>query len=90
MKTLRVYISGTVQGVLFRKYLEDEAKKIGVRGFVRNMEDGRVELVMEGIDEKVAAMLGICKAGTKHAQVKDVQVSEIRYQGFEGFRISKL
>ena len=47
MKTLRVYISGAVQGVFFRKFLEEQANKIGVRGFVRNLEDGRVEVVME-------------------------------------------
>ena len=40
MKTLRIFISGTVQGVMFRKFIEDEANKIGVRGFVRNTEDG--------------------------------------------------
>ena len=90
MKTIRVYISGTVQGILFKKYLEEQGNKIGVRGFLRQTEDGRIEIAMEGIDEKVAAMLEICKAGTKHAQVRDVQVNEIKYQGFEGFRLSKL
>jgi acylphosphatase len=90
MKTLRIYISGTVQGILFKKYLEEQGIKIGVRGFLRQTEDGRIEIAMEGTDEKVKEMLEICKAGTKHAQVRDVQVNEIKYQGFEGFRLSKL
>ena len=90
MKTLRVYILGTVQGVLFRKYIEEQANKIGVRGFVRNMEDGSVEVIIEGIDEKVREMLEVCKTGTQHAQIRDVQVQEIKYQGFEGFKIFRL
>ncbi len=90
MKTLRVYISGTVQGVMFRKYIEEQANKIGVRGFVRNKEDGRVELVIEGTDDKVLKMLEICRAGTPHVMVRNIEINEIKYQGFEGFRIMKL
>ena len=90
MKTLRIYISGTVQGPLFKKYLEDEGKRIGVRGFLRQTEDGRIEVVAEGLDEKVLAMLEVCKTGTKHATIRDVQVSEIKFQGFEGFKIFRL
>ncbi|VVB78269.1 Acylphosphatase [uncultured archaeon] len=90
MKTLRVYITGTVQGPLFKKYLEEQGKKIGVRGFLRQMEDGRIEVVMEGIDDKVKEMLDVCKSGTQHATVKDVQAIEIKFQGFEGFKIFRL
>jgi acylphosphatase len=90
MKTLRIYISGTVQGVMFRKYIEEQANKIGVRGFVRNMEDGRVEVVAEGVDERVLVMLEICKKGTQHATVRDVQFQEIKNQGFVGFKIFRI
>ncbi|MFA5258509.1 MAG: acylphosphatase [Candidatus Pacearchaeota archaeon] len=90
MKSVRVYISGTVQGVMFRKFIEEQANLIGVRGFVRNMDDGKVEVIIEGINEKVDKMIEACKTGNKHAQVRDVLVQEIKYQGFEGFKISKL
>jgi acylphosphatase len=90
MKTLRIYISGTVQGVMFRKYLEDQANAIGVRGFVRNMNDGRVEVVAEGIDEKVLAMLEVCKKGTQHTMVRNVEIQEIKNQGFEGFKTLRI
>jgi len=90
MKTLRVYISGTVQGVLYKKYLEDEGKKIGVRGFLRQMPDGRIEVVMEGIDEKVNKMLEVCRAGTKHAEIRNVEVLPLTNQGFQGFKFLKL
>ncbi|MFA5856182.1 MAG: acylphosphatase [Candidatus Pacearchaeota archaeon] len=90
MKTLRILLSGTVQGYLFRNYLEEEGKKIGVRGFVRQTEAGKVEVVIEGIDEKVSRMLEVCRAGTKHAQVNDVNIQELKFQGFEGFKQFKL
>ena len=90
MKTIRVYISGTVQGVLYRKHLEEQGNKIGVRGFLRQNQDGRIEAVFEGTENKVNQMLEVCKQGTKHATVRNVEVHEIKYQGFEGFRISKL
>ena len=90
MKTLRVYISGTVQGVLFRKFIKENANRIGVRGFVRNLEDGRVEVVMEGRDEKVMEMLEICKQGNPHSQVRQIEIKELPFQGFEGFKIMRL
>lgn len=90
MKTLRVIISGTVQGVLFRKFIEENANRIGVRGYVRNLEDGRVEVVMEGIDSKVMEMLEICKTGNPHSQIRGVEVRELSFQGFEGFKIMRL
>ncbi|MEM0465948.1 MAG: acylphosphatase [Candidatus Pacearchaeota archaeon] len=90
MKTLRIYIYGTVQGHLYRKYLEEQGNKIGVRGFVRQMEDGRVEVLVEGIDDKVKEMLEICKKGNKHVQVRKLEVQTLNHQGFKGFRILKI
>ena len=90
MKTLRVYISGTVQGVLFRKFIEENANRIGVRGFVRNLDDGRVEVVIEGTDDKVMQMLEICKTGTAHSKIREVRFQEIPNQSFVGFKIMRL
>ena len=75
---------------MFRKFIEEQANLIGVRGFVRNMSDGRVEAIIEGINEKVDKMIEICKTGNKHAQIRNIDVQEIKYNGFEGFKISKL
>ena len=90
MKTLRLYILGTVQGVLFRKFIEENANRIGVRGYVRNLDDGRVEVVVEGTDDKIREMLEICKTGNAHSKVREVQVQEILNQGFDGFKIMRL
>jgi len=90
MKTFKITISGTVQGVTFRQFIESKANELGIRGFVRNLEDGRVEVVAEGKDENVNEMVSICKKGPAHADIKNVDVEELRYQGFEKFKISML
>jgi len=90
MKTIRVYLSGTVQGIFFRKYLEEKANEFGIRGFVRNLDDGRVEVLIEGRDENVNAMLDVCKNGNQHTKITDVQVQELKNQGFEGFKVLRM
>jgi len=90
MKTLRLYITGTVQGVLFRKFIEENANRIGVRGFVRNLDDGRVEVVIEGLDDKVKEMLEICKTGNPHSKIREIKMQEMPHQGFVGFKIMRL
>ena len=90
MKTYKIYISGTVQGVSFRQFIKEEADKIGVRGYVRNLPDGRVEIFAEGRDEKVNNFLMICRTGYPHAKIKSVEHSEMRHQDFRDFRIVKI
>ena len=90
MKTIRVYLSGNVQGVFFRKYIEEKANELGIRGFVRNLEDGRVEVLIEGKDENVNSMLEICKKGNQHTKVEDIQFQELKNQGFKGFKVLRI
>jgi acylphosphatase len=90
MKTIRIYLTGSVQGVFFRNFLEEKANELNIRGFCRNLEDGRVEVVAEGRDENVNTMLEACKEGPQHATVKDVQIQELKHQGFEGFKVMRL
>jgi acylphosphatase len=90
MKTIKVKISGTVQGVFFRKFVKDIAEELGVRGYVRNIDKGDIEIVIEGRDEKVNEMLSRCKKGPSHSEVKEVEVEEIKHQGLDGFKVSSL
>lgn len=88
MKRVHVFISGKVQGVWFRSYTEAEAKKLGVKGWVRNLPDGRVEAVFEGEDEAVDKMVAWCYKGSPYSKVEDVEVIEEPYKGeFTDFRI---
>lgn len=90
MKTIKIFISGSVQGVFFRKFIEDKANELGLKGFARNLEDSRVEVVVEGKDENVNEMAEVCKKGPSHSDIKNVTTEEIKHQGFSGFRILRI
>ena len=90
MKTIRIKISGQVQGVLFRKYIADEAKKIGIRGHVRNLENGDVEVIAEGSPEEIEKMTALCKKGAPHSVVKNIDVQEMNHIGFDDFKILEI
>ena len=86
-KSVRLYIKGTVQGVFFRAFVKENAEKIGLRGFTRNLEDGRAEVFIEGDADKVNEMIELCKKGPKHAQIKNVEVIPEKFQDFKGFKV---
>jgi acylphosphatase len=82
-----VYVSGTVQGVYFRATTRDTARENGVDGWVRNLDDGRVEAVFEGPEEAVERMVEFCHEGSSASTVEDVEVSHEQPQGEDGFRV---
>ncbi len=86
-KSVRVYIDGTVQGVFFRGFIKQNAERYGVKGFVRNLEDGRIEVFLEGNSNDVNKMIEICKTGPKHSQIRNVEVKQERFQDFKNFKI---
>lgn len=86
-KSTRLYITGTVQGVFFRQFIKDHADKNNVKGFIRNLEDGRVEIFIEGDQEKVDNMAQICKRGPKHATIRNVEEKKESFQDFKEFNI---
>lgn len=79
-----VFVSGRVQGVFFRSEIRHEAKKRNVKGWVRNLPDGRVEAVFEGDKENVEELIEFCKRGPPGARVTSVKVIWESYSG--GFR----
>ena len=87
MKTIKIFITGSVQGVYFRQFINKTANELKLKGFVRNMDDGRVEIVVEGRDEKVNEMTEACKKGAPQASVKEIQTQELSHQGFDSFKI---
>jgi len=86
-KSVRVHVDGLVQGIFFRNFVKENAEKQDVKGFVRNLEDGRVEALFEGDVDKVNKMVEMCKEGPKHSQVKSVSVKEESFQGFKNFKV---
>ena len=90
MKILKIFISGTVQGIFFRQFIKEKADELGLKGFARNLDDGRVEVVVEGKDEKVNEMVEVCKKGPPQSDIKKVETEEIKHQGFEDFKVLRL
>lgn len=87
MKTVRLKISGLVQGVFFRKYIKEEADKLKIKGHVRNLDSGEVEVMAEGKLEDVDKMVSCCKKGAPHSNVKEVEIQELNHIGFDDFKI---
>jgi len=84
----RILISGEVQGVFFRSNTRDFANGLGLKGWVRNLTDGRVEVVAEGEREKVEQLIEFCRKGPPGANVENLEIEweEIKNE-FEGFDI---
>lgn len=74
MKTVHLRIIGRVQGVCFRAWTKEHARRLGLAGFVRNTDDGSVEAVFSGAAKDVDAMTGLCGAGPNAARVDHVEV----------------
>jgi acylphosphatase len=88
MRRVHVFISGRVQGVAFRHYTVKTALSLNLKGWVRNLGDGRVEAVFEGDDAPVDAILAWCKKGPLPARVTHVDVQEEPFSGqHEDFKI---
>src|SRR5512135_48756 len=83
METLRaqVIIHGLVQGVFFRASTRDEAVRLGVGGWVRNLSDGAVQALFEGEKKKVEEIIGWCNKGPSGARVSKVDIFREPYKG---------
>jgi acylphosphatase len=71
-----VVARGRVQGVGYRAFVEEEALRRGLEGWVRNRRDGTVEAVFSGADETVAAIIEACRRGPPAAWVEAVDAQE--------------
>jgi acylphosphatase len=84
-----VFVSGTVQGVYYRATTREQATEHGVDGWVRNLDDGRVEAVFEGPQDAVEAMVEWCHEGSPAARVEDVEVEYGDPEGETGFHVRR-
>lgn len=83
----RVVVNGEVQGVGFRWACAREAAALAVHGWVRNRDDGAVELVAEGPDDAVEQLVAWARQGPSHAHVTRAVVTDEELEGLDGFRI---
>lgn len=83
---LHLLVTGRVQGVWYRATTRAEARDLGLRGWVRNLPDGRVEVLAEGPRGALEALLAWCHRGPPLARVDQIQVTwEPAEGGFVGF-----
>ncbi|MBS3781079.1 MAG: acylphosphatase [Candidatus Thermoplasmatota archaeon] len=84
------FFSGKVQGVFFRANTRDKAQEKGVKGWVKNLRDGRVEAIFEGPENRVDEVIEFCKNNQPHARVDDFEIKEEEPTGeFDSFRIKR-
>jgi acylphosphatase len=85
VKTVKVMVSGRVQGVWFRAWTCEQAESRGLNGWVRNRQDGGVEAVLSGPDKEVNAMLDSLWQGPPAAKVTSMQSEDLDYPPESGF-----
>ena len=82
----RIHIAGVVQGVGFRWFVKSNAKKRGLSGWVKNTDDGGVEVLAQGSKEMIEKLIKLCEKGPFLSIVKNVEVTwENEGEHFEGF-----
>ena len=87
MVTKMALVEGRVQGVGFRNFVQREARKLAVRGYAKNLDDGRVEVVAVGTVPAVEELMGVVAIGPRWAEVRNVEVHDTPMLNCEGFEI---
>jgi acylphosphatase len=87
MQRIHLIISGDVQGVGFRAWVVRQAKKLGVSGWVKNRDDGSVEIVAEGLKNKLEELAKLCRHGPEVSWIEALDIrwerADHRFVGFE-------
>jgi acylphosphatase len=89
LKHYNITVTGKVQGVFFRVYTEEEAKKLGLKGFVQNEANGDVYMEAEGEEEQLKRLIEWCETGSPKSTVKEVKISEGEIKNFSDFIIKR-
>ncbi len=89
LKHLNIIVSGKVQGVYYRVYLQTKAQKLGLYGFVCNRPNGNVYIEAEGEDTLLKELVEWCRTGSPNAIVSKVEVFENEIRNFTDFIIKK-
>ncbi len=86
-KGIHCFVTGRVQGVCFRMYTQQQAENKGLTGWVRNLPDGRVEVMAFGNQQQLDELNHWLKTGPGMAQVSNLQYETIDFQYFERFNV---
>jgi len=89
MPTVHLLIKGKVQGVFYRQTAKEIAIANGIKGWVRNTDEGYVEITATGSEESLQAYIDWCHLGPSRAVVHEVKVTSIPDQHFEKFEVKR-
>ena len=81
----RLLISGEVQGVYYRAWSVSDARRLGLRGWVRNRRNGKVEMLVDGAEEALNEMIALCRQGPPAAKVAEIEIEEVKEPAPAGF-----
>lgn len=84
---IHCFVSGRVQGVWYRASTQEEAKRLGLKGWAKNLPDGRVEVMACGNGEAVAELYEWLKKGPPLAVVAEVTYEELAWKDYERFSV---
>jgi acylphosphatase len=86
LKRAHIIVEGYVQRVGFRAFIQDVADELGLSGWVRNLSNGDVEIMVEGPTESIEKLLSLCRKGPPRSRVFDLKISMSPSTGeFKGF-----
>lgn len=86
-KAVKIVVSGRVQRVFYRIWARNTAKSLHLNGWIKNMNDGKVEAYFEGSKKDIGEMIERCRIGSKFSDVKDIEVSWVAPENNSGFDI---
>ena len=72
MKQARILIEGRLQRMNFRLQTQQQAQRLGLVGFIRNLSDGRIEIEIQGDEDKIEEMLAWCQKEPHSSQIKSI------------------
>ena len=87
MKSLKLIVSGRVQGVFFRDSTRRKALELGLTGYAKNLSNGDVEVVVEGNEDKINALIEFIKNNPGHSKVENIIISNKAPESFKLFEI---
>ncbi len=87
MQTMRIKVTGKVQGVFFRQSTQEKAYDLNIKGTVRNCDDDSVEIIATGNKEQLDKLITWCWLGPPRSRVINVNAQEVSLQPFNNFSI---
>jgi acylphosphatase len=87
MKTYRVIVYGRVQGVGFRAFIYKQARNLLLKGYVKNMSNGTVQIVLQGPEKQINQLVELAKDGPSLSNVTNIKITEEDMETFTDFHI---